>query len=86
MDGGIALRIARFAVDAPGERVVEVGPGTGALTAALLKLGAEVTAIDVDPVMVQILRSRVDLAAVHSEEADALTLNLTELAPPPRAI
>jgi 16S rRNA (adenine1518-N6/adenine1519-N6)-dimethyltransferase len=75
MDGGIALRIARLAVEAPRARVVEVGPGTGALTAALVKLDADVTALDVDPVMVQILRSRSDLSAVRIEEADALAFD-----------
>ena len=32
-----------------GDRAIEIGPGTGLLTAALLDLGAHVTAIEVDP-------------------------------------
>ena len=32
----------------PGERVVEIGPGTGVLTKALLEAGALVTAIEID--------------------------------------
>jgi 16S rRNA (adenine1518-N6/adenine1519-N6)-dimethyltransferase len=75
MDGGTALRIARLAVDAPGDRVLEVGPGTGALTAALVKLGAQVTACDVDPRMVEILRSREDLRGVDIRTADALAFD-----------
>jgi len=72
MDGGTAGRIARLAVDAPGDRVIEIGAGTGALTAALLRLGADLTAFDLDPAMVEILRSRGDLANADLREADAL--------------
>ena len=75
MDGGTALRIARLAVDAPGDRVLEIGPGTGALTAALVRLGAEVTAFDVDPEMVEILRSRSDLGRAAVLQADALAFD-----------
>lgn len=75
MDGGTASRIARLAVDAPGDRVLEIGPGTGALTAALVRLGAEVTAFDVDPAMVEILRSREDLGGAEILEADALAFD-----------
>ena len=75
MDGGTAARIARLAVDAPGERVLEIGAGTGALTAALRKLGADVTAFDLDPQMVEVLRSRDDLAGLDVREADALAFD-----------
>lgn len=72
MDGGTALKIARLAVDAPGDRVLEIGAGTGALTAALLRLGAELTAFDLDPDMVAVLSARRDLAGVDIRTADAL--------------
>jgi 16S rRNA (adenine1518-N6/adenine1519-N6)-dimethyltransferase len=75
MDGGTATRIARLAVDAPGDRVLEIGAGTGALTAALLRLGGEVTAFDLDPDMVAILRARPDLAGATVLAADALTFD-----------
>jgi 16S rRNA (adenine1518-N6/adenine1519-N6)-dimethyltransferase len=72
MDAGTAHRIARLAVDAPGRRVLEIGAGTGALTTALAQLGAELTAFDVDPALVEILRSRTDLGNTAIREADAL--------------
>ena len=75
MDGGTAVRIARLAVDAPGDRVLEIGAGTGALTAALLRLGADVTAFDVDPDMVDVLRSRADLASADIRQGDALAFD-----------
>jgi 16S rRNA (adenine1518-N6/adenine1519-N6)-dimethyltransferase len=75
MDGAIAARIARRAVDTPGERVLEIGAGTGALTAALLRLGAAVTAFDIDPEMVAILRARDDLGGIELQQADALAFD-----------
>ena len=75
MDRGAAARIARLAVGAPRERVVEIGAGTGALTHALLRAGADVTAFDVDPEMVAILRGQTDLAAATILCADALAFD-----------
>jgi 16S rRNA (adenine1518-N6/adenine1519-N6)-dimethyltransferase len=75
MDAGTSARIARLIVDAPGDRVLEVGAGTGSLTLALLEAGAELTAFDLDDALVEILRSRDDLAAVRIEHADALAFD-----------
>lgn len=72
MDAGTSARIARLTVDAPGDRVLEVGAGTGSLTAALLAAGADLTAFDLDDSLVDILRSREDLAAARIEHGDAL--------------
>jgi 16S rRNA (adenine1518-N6/adenine1519-N6)-dimethyltransferase len=72
MDAGTSGRIARLTVDGPGERVLEVGAGTGSLTAALLAAGADLTAFDLDDSLVDVLRSRDDLAAVRIEHGDAL--------------
>jgi 16S rRNA (adenine1518-N6/adenine1519-N6)-dimethyltransferase len=71
-DAGAAAKIASAVCDGPQTRIVEIGPGTGALTQALLALGADVTAIDVDADMVRILHSRDDLAAARIVHADAL--------------
>lgn len=77
MDAGSASRIARLVMEGSpdGEpfRVIEIGPGTGALTHALVEMHADVTAIDVDPDMVKILRSREELAGAHVVQHDALT-------------
>jgi len=84
MDAGIAARIARLVVEGspPGEasRVLEIGPGTGALTHALLESGAAVTAIDVDRDMIGILRSRSELAGAHIIEGDALHFDYASFA------
>jgi 16S rRNA (adenine1518-N6/adenine1519-N6)-dimethyltransferase len=75
MDGGIAARIAALAVDHPGERILEIGAGTGTLTQALLALGAAVTAFDVDAALVDLLRGRPELAQAEIFQADALAFD-----------
>jgi 23S rRNA (adenine-N6)-dimethyltransferase len=42
----------------PGERVVDLGAGTGVLTAALARAGADVLAVELDPVLAAQLRGR----------------------------
>jgi len=44
--------------DIAGRRVLEIGPGEGVLTAALLRAGANVTAIELDPSLVEALEER----------------------------
>jgi 16S rRNA (adenine1518-N6/adenine1519-N6)-dimethyltransferase len=73
MDGGACGRIARLACEgAEGERMLEIGAGTGALTAALCEQCGELTAIEIDDDLVQILRSRDDLSRATIVHADAL--------------
>jgi 16S rRNA (adenine1518-N6/adenine1519-N6)-dimethyltransferase len=73
MDAGAAARIARVCVAGDSRaRVVEIGAGTGTLTQALLAEGAEVTAIEIDPELVALLRSREELREADIVHADAL--------------
>ena len=51
-DQRAVAKIAGF-VDVSGRRVLEIGPGGGVLTRALLDRGAEVVAVEVDPVLVE---------------------------------
>src|SRR6202453_3236290 len=78
MDPGTSARRARLTLDAPAHRVLEVGAGTGSLTAALLAAGADLTAFDLDDSLVDILRSREDLATARIEHGDALEFDFTE--------
>jgi len=61
-------------------RVLEIGPGTGALTHALLQAHDDVSALDVDPDMIRILRSREDLGGANVIQADALTFDYAAFA------
>jgi 16S rRNA (adenine1518-N6/adenine1519-N6)-dimethyltransferase len=83
-DAGAAARIARLVVEGSpvGEpfRVLEIGPGTGALTHALVEIHPDVSALDVDPDMIRILRSREDLHRANIMQADALTFDYAEYA------
>jgi len=48
LDEQLLARIAALPVDLAGAQVLEVGPGPGGLTRALLRAGAHVTAIEMD--------------------------------------
>jgi hypothetical protein len=53
----------RWALEpAPGPRVLELGAGTGKLTAVLVALGAEVIAVEPDPAMLTELPARCRLS------------------------
>jgi len=62
--------------------VVEIGPGRGALTAHLLPLVERLVAIEIDPVLVQYLRSKFRASAnLEILENDILKVDLASLRP-----
>jgi 16S rRNA (adenine1518-N6/adenine1519-N6)-dimethyltransferase len=72
IDHGTVRRIVRVAGVTDEDVVVEVGPGLGSLTLALLPHVRRVTAIEIDPVLAQALEGTV---ADHAPElADRLTV------------
>lgn len=67
--------IARIAEDAgvrAGDRVLEIGPGAGALTEALLAVGAELLAVEIDPRLAQLLEQRCRGERFRLIQADVL--------------
>jgi len=88
VDAGTARRIVRIAAVASGQRVVEVGPGLGSLTLGLLHAGAEVVAVEIDPVLAaQLPLTVADLAPHRSGQltvmaADALDVTVLPGAAP----
>jgi 16S rRNA (adenine1518-N6/adenine1519-N6)-dimethyltransferase len=74
-DANTVRRVARLSGVGPGRPVVEVGAGLGSLTLALAETGASVTAVEVDPRLVAILRPQVEPLGVRAVEGDALTLD-----------
>ena len=73
-------RIAELAGVGLGDRVVEVGPGLGALTLALLETGAEVTAVEIDDVLVDVLEEVAgDHGSLRIVHADAMGVDWESL-------
>lgn len=88
LDLNVTRKIARLAGVGEGQAVIEVGPGPGGLTRALLETGARVVAVEKDPRFIPILH---DLAAAAEGrltvvEADALEVDEAALAGGPAAI
>jgi len=76
-----ARRIVEMFGPAPGQHVIEIGPGRGALTGLLLEGGARVTAVEVDFELVASLRQRfVDAGSLSVISADILRCDIAELA------
>lgn len=89
LDLNLTRRIARLAGDLQDSTVVEVGPGPGGLTRALLLEGAQrLVAIEKDRRCQEALGPLVAAAdgRLTLIEADALSLSPTTLGPPPRLI
>ena len=61
IDANTVRRIVKVASCAPGETVVEVGPGLGSLTLGLLDVGARVVAVEIDARLAEQLPLTVEL-------------------------
>jgi 16S rRNA (adenine1518-N6/adenine1519-N6)-dimethyltransferase len=73
IDQNLVRLVADAGEIAPGETVVEVGPGTGTLTEELLGRGAHVIAVEIDRDLAAMLRQQLGSAANFSLiEGDAL--------------
>ena len=81
IDGNTVRRIVKVARVAPGDTVVEVGPGLGSLTLGMLEIGAAVVAVEIDDRLAEQLPLTVDLMQPGAQltviRADAL--KITEL-------
>jgi 16S rRNA (adenine1518-N6/adenine1519-N6)-dimethyltransferase len=78
-DGGVLARIVAAIAPRPGEALVEIGPGEGALTDPLLAAGARLSVIELDRDLAARLRARGD-SRLTVIEADALDVDLQALA------
>jgi 16S rRNA (adenine1518-N6/adenine1519-N6)-dimethyltransferase len=79
VDRNIAQKIVREFDPKPGETVVEIGPGQGALTGLLLESGCRLVAIELDKRMVEVLHAEHG-TALEILEQDVLRVDFTALA------
>src|SRR5690349_15093764 len=73
----VAGRLVRFAAIAPGERVLDVGTGTGVVALAAAHRGAQVSAVDLTPALLEVARENAKVAGrddVAWTEGDAEAL------------
>jgi len=94
-DGEVLEAIVEAAAITPGRRVLEIGPGIGILTGALLGAGASLTAVEIDRRLAAHLRERFAGAVAGEEsepgcpgglrlvEGDVLDLDLADLVTAP---
>lgn len=72
-------RIVRVMAPGPGEAVVEIGPGLGALTGALLDAAGSLDVIELDRDLAARLKARFDAAALRVHQCDALAFDFPAL-------
>ena len=78
-DPNTARRIARLAQIESGDRVLEIGPGIGSLTVALLEAGAVLTTLELDEHVIPALEETVGANAVRIVRGDALAVDFAEV-------
>jgi len=91
LDPSWARRVVADAGVAPGDLVVDIGAGTGAVTAPLVAAGARVIAVELHPRRLAVLRDRFAHDDVTVVRADAADLRLPRrpfrvVASPPFAV
>ncbi|KAA9157108.1 16S rRNA (adenine(1518)-N(6)/adenine(1519)-N(6))-dimethyltransferase RsmA [Amycolatopsis acidicola] len=91
-DPNTVRRIVELSGVGAGDSVLEVGPGLGSLTLGLLASGAEVAAVEIDPVLAARLPATVEERAPEAVSRftvltrDALKLRADELPAPPSTL
>lgn len=82
-DPGVIGRIITAIDPQPGERVVEIGPGRGAITVPLLRALGELDVVELDRDVIPLLeRSCAGLGRLRVHSADALAFDFAALAEP----
>lgn len=82
VDPNTVRRVARLSGVGPGDRVLEIGPGLGSLTLALLETGASVTAVEADRHLIPVLEAVVGSAGVRIVQGDAMQMDWPDLLGP----
>ncbi len=81
-DGGIIRLILRAVAARPGDRIIEIGPGQGALTSGLLEGAGSLDVVELDRDLAAALPASLGHpAGLHIHQGDALRLKLDEQFP-----
>lgn len=79
-DRNVIARIVSAINPKPGERLVEIGPGLGAITLPVLRLAHEMDAVEIDrDVIVELARQAQDAGKLHIHQADVLKFEFAQL-------
>ena len=79
-DSGVIARIVAAIRPAAGERLVEIGPGLGALTVPLLAVAGELDVVELDRDLLEPLRARcAGVGTLRIHHADALDFDFATL-------
>jgi 16S rRNA (adenine1518-N6/adenine1519-N6)-dimethyltransferase len=74
VDKNISRRIVEAVSPQKRDLVIEIGPGTGALTRLLIESAGHVIALEIDPRLVEELRNSISSSNLEIVEADALNV------------
>ena len=85
-DPHYVARIASAVAVQPGDAIVEIGPGLGALTETLVASAGTITAIEIDRDLAARLRQRFPDDRLRLYEADALAFDFASLGPALRIV
>lgn len=88
IDGNVCQRIVRQVAISTSDVALEIGPGLGSLTLAILETGAPLIAVEIDS---RLAKQLPETVALHSPEADLIVvnqdaLNVSELPKPPTVL
>ena len=92
IDPGTVRKITALAGPGPSSTVIEVGPGLGSLTLALLETGAAVFAVEIDPKLAGLLPNTVETympqaaGRLHVIRTDALKLEPSQISSAPASL
>jgi len=79
-DAGVIAQIIDAIAPQPGDALLEIGPGRGALTAPLLAACGRLDAVEIDRDLAALLRERLPAPGFVLHEADALEFDFAALA------
>jgi 16S rRNA (adenine1518-N6/adenine1519-N6)-dimethyltransferase len=86
-DPNIIRRIVSAIAPKKGQRLLEIGPGQGAITRYLLQYEADLTAVELDRDLAAILRNMFAAETqFHLVEGDALALDIAAIASPDKPV